>query len=65
MNRAGRYILNKAERDQSFRPAPLPPQPALDISDDISRLLIEASRNLQKLDAAARLLPCTESCVSI
>ena len=65
MNRAGRYILNKAERDQSFRPAPLPPQPALDISDDISRLLLEASRNLQKLDAAARLLPCTESFVSM
>lgn len=54
MNRAGHYISNMTREAvcQSFCPAPLPPKPALDISDDILRLLIEASRNLQKLDMA-------------
>ena len=43
----------------------MPPQPALDISDDILRLLIEASHNLQKLDVASQLIPSTELFVSM
>ena len=41
MNRAGQYISNMTGEAtyQSFCPASLPPQPALDISDDILRLL--------------------------
>lgn len=67
MNRAGQYISNMTGEAayQSFCPAPLPPQPALDISDDILRLLIEASRNLQKLDVASQLIPSTELFVSM
>ena len=67
MNRAGQYISNMTGEAayQSFCPASLPPQPALDISDDILRLLIEASRNLQKLDVASQLIPSTELFVSM
>lgn len=67
MNRAGHYISNMTGEAayQSFCPAPLPPKPALDISDDILRLLIEASRNLQKLDMASQLIPSTELFVSM
>lgn len=67
MNRAGQYISNMTGEAayQSFCPAPLPPQPALDISDDILRLLIEASRSLQKLDVASQLIPSTELFVSM
>lgn len=67
MNRAGHYISNMTGEAayQSFCPAPLPPKPALDISDDILRLLIEASRNLQKLDVASQLIPSTELFVSM
>lgn len=48
MNRADHYISNMTGEAsyQSFCPAPCPLKPALDISDDILRLLIEASRNL-------------------
>ncbi len=67
MNRSGRYISNMAGEVayQSFCPAPLPPKPALDISTDILCLLIEASRNLQKLDVASQLIPSTELFVSM
>ena len=67
MNRAGQYISNMTGEAtyQSFCPAPLPPQPALGINDDILRLLIEASRNLQKLDVASQLIPSTELFVSM
>lgn len=67
MNRAGHYISNMTGEAayQSFCPAPLPPKPALDINDDILRLLIEASRNLQKLDVASQLIPSTELFVSM
>ena len=67
MNRAGQYISNMTGEAayQSFCPAPLPPQPALDINDDILRLLLEASRNLQKLDVASQLIPSTELFVSM
>lgn len=43
MNRAGQYISNMTGEAayQSFCPTSLPPQPALDISDDILRLLME------------------------
>ena len=37
----------------------------MDISDDILRLLIESSRNLQKLDVASQLIPSTELFVSM
>lgn len=67
MNRAGRYVSNMTGEAsyQSFCPNPLPPNPALDIRDDVLHLLIEASRNLQKLDVASQLIPSTELFVSM
>ncbi len=67
MNKAGKYVSNMAGEAayQSFRPAELPPDPALEISDDILRLLLEASRNLQKLNTASQLIPNTELFVSM
>lgn len=51
MNRAGKYVSNMTGEAayQSFCPATLPPEPALEISGDILRLLLEASRNLINL----------------
>ena len=59
MDRAGKYISNLFGEAayRSFSPAPLPPEPALDINDDILKLLVESSRSLQKLDTAAQLIP--------
>lgn len=67
MNRAGQYISNMTgdAAYHSFCPAPLPPKPALDMNDDILRLMLDASRNLQKLDTASQLIPNTELFVSM
>lgn len=67
MNRAGQYISNMTgdAAYHSFCPAPLPPKPALDMNDDILRLMLDASRNLQKLDTASQLIPSTELFVSM
>lgn len=67
MNRAGKYVLNMTGEAayQSFCPAALPPEPALEMNGEILRLLLTASRNLQKLDAASQLIPSTELFVSM
>ncbi len=59
MNRAGTYITNLTGEAayKSFRPAPLPPTPELDIDQRMLELLFEANTQLAKLDAAADLLP--------
>ncbi len=56
MNRAGKYVSNMAGEMayQSFCPAALPPEPHLEMNDEILRLLIEASRNLQGVE---RIIP--------
>lgn len=67
MNRSGEYVRNmtgEAEY-QSFRPAALPPEPALEMNEDLLRLLVEANRRLAQLDTAAQLIPNTELFVSM
>lgn len=55
MNRAGEFVdnLNGEALYKSFKPAPLPPNPELQISSDMVKKLVEANRELVKLDTAA------------
>lgn len=50
---------------KSFRPALLPPEPALEVNAEMLKLLIEANRRLAKLDTASRLIPSMELFVSM
>ena len=67
MNRSGEYIRNMTGEAEyrSFRPAPLPPEPPLEMDEDMLRLLVEANRRLAQLDTAAQLIPNTEFFVSM
>ena len=55
MNRAGTTITNFSGRlaYRSYRPAPLPPKPALTIDEDMSSLIVRANRHVVALDALA------------
>ena len=66
MNRAGAFVKNMSGdmAYQSFSPAPLPP-PELQLDAAMTSLLVDASRQLQKLDAAANLIPNVELFVSM
>lgn len=67
MSRAGEYVSNMQGEMayRSFRPAPLPPDPGLEINDELLRLMLEANRVLQQLDLVAQLIPCTELFISM
>lgn len=67
MNRAGEWInnLNGEEVYKSFRPAPLPPCPELNIDNDMINKLVEANRNLVSLDTASKLIPNVELFISM
>lgn len=67
MGRSGEYVTNLSREAayQSFRPAPLPPKPELDISSDIVKKLVEANRDLVRLDTAAKLIPNVELFISL
>ena len=67
MNRSGEYIRNMTGEAEyrSFRPAVLPPEPALELNEEMLRLLVEANRRLAQLDTAAQLIPNTELFVSM
>ncbi len=59
MNRAGELINNLSGEAayKSFKPTPLPPNPKLDINSDMERKLVDANRDLARLDTAARFIP--------
>lgn len=54
--RAGRYI-NQPSGYRAFMPAPLPPQPALQLGGELQRLLSAADRALGRLDGSVLTLP--------
>lgn len=62
MNRAGEYVRNLSgdAEYRSFRPAPLPPVPSLELDEEISRLIVDANRRLAMLDTASMLIPNVE-----
>ena len=62
MKRAGEFVSNlsgKAEY-KSFKPAPLPPNPELKIGSDLVKKLVDANRNLMKLDTMSKYIPDVE-----
>ncbi len=58
MNRAGIYIENLMGEAayKSFKPNALPPIPEIKIDEEIVRLLIDANKQLVKLDTASQLI---------
>src|SRR3984885_15093224 len=54
--RAGRH-LPQPEGYRAFIPAPLPPDPPVQITADLQRLLSEADRALGRLDGSGQTLP--------
>ena len=67
MNRAGEYVTNLSGESsyKSFKPNPLPPEPALNIDSNMVSKLVEANRELVKLDTAAKLIPNTNLFISM
>ena len=55
MKRSGEWVnnLNGNAQYKSFKPAPLSPNPVLQIDSDKVKKLVEANRELVKLDTAS------------
>ena len=66
MGRSGELVTNLSGEAayQSFKPSPLPPNPELNINSDIVKKLVEANRDLVRLDTAAKLIPNVELFIS-
>jgi len=54
--RSGRFVT-QPEDYRAFIPAPLPPDPPVQMDDELSRLLSDADRSLGRLDGVASVLP--------
>lgn len=67
MNRAGTYVNNLAGEAtyQSFKPNPLPPVPEITMDEEIIRLIVDANRQLVKLDMASQLISNTDLFISM
>lgn len=67
MNRAGTTVQNMTgdAAYRSFRPASLPPEPALTIDDHMQQLLIDTSRQLTTLERFALLIPSADLFISM
>lgn len=66
-NRAGYFITNLSGEMayKSFVPAPLPPQPHIELTEDIINLLIRANSKLAILESVATRIPNVELFVSM
>ncbi len=66
-NRAGFFRTNLSGESayQSFVPNPLPPNPPIEISDDILELLVKANSRLAVLESIAVRIPNVELFVSM
>lgn len=67
MNRAGKYIENLSGEAmyKSFKPNALPPIPEIVIDEEMVRLLLQANRQLVKLDTASNLLKNADLFISM
>lgn len=67
MGRSGELVTNLSgdAAYQSFKPSPLPPDPELNINSNIVKKLVEANRDLVRLDTAAKLIPNVELFISM
>lgn len=67
VGRSGEFVnnLSGVSAYKSFKPAPLPPKPELNIDSDMVKRLVEANRDLVRLDMAAKLIPNAELFISM
>lgn len=67
MARTGTLVQNLSGEAAywSFRPAPLPPDPKLEIDDEMRQLLVETSRQLTNLARFSLLIPSTDRFLSM
>lgn len=67
MKRAGIYIdnLNGEATYQSFKPNPLPPIPEIEMDGEIVKLLVDANKQLVKLDTASQLISNADLFISM
>lgn len=67
MKRAGIYVdnLNGEAMYQSFKPNPLPPIPEIEMDGVIVKLLIDANKQLVKLDTASQLISNADLFISM
>ena len=67
MNRAGIYVDNLTGEAtyQSFKPNPLPPMPEIEMDEEIIKLLVDANKQLVKLDTASQLISSTDLFISM
>lgn len=66
-NRAGAFVSNFTGEMayQSFRPAPLPPNPPIALSDELVAKLVEANKKLAALDGLSARIPNMDLFVSM
>ena len=67
MNRAGAFISNLSGEMsyQSFRPAPLPPNPPISFNNDLISKLIDANKKLSMLEGLSSRIPNIDLFVSM
>jgi len=67
MNRAGEFVTNLSGNSAylSYKPNPLPPNPALEIGNYMLSALVDANTALAKLDTSAKLIPNTDLFISM
>ncbi len=67
MGRSGIMVTNLSGEAayQSFKPSPLPPDPELYIGSDMVKRLVEANRDLVRLETASTLIPNAELFISM
>lgn len=67
MKRAGIYVdnLNGEAMYQAFKPNPLPPIPEIEMDGEIVKLLVDANKQLVKLDTASQLISNADLFISM
>lgn len=67
MSRAGNFVDNLAGEAmyQSFKPNPLPPEPEITMDEELIKLVVDANRQLVKLDIASQLISNADLFISM
>lgn len=67
MKRAGIYVDNLTGEAayQSFKPNPLPPIPEIEMDEEMVKLLVDANKQLVKLDTASQLISNADLFISM
>ena len=67
MNRAGIYVekLTGEASYHSFKPNPLPPMPEIKMDEELVKLLVDANKQLAKLDTASQMISNADLFISM